>query len=164
MIRFHWVAVAALLLGAGSWPLAGSADADSHRQAIERLFELTDMRQKIEESVDNVLLMQINQNPSLAQHETLVRQFLEQTIGWQGLKEDLTQMYLQTFTEDEVNEMNAFYGSPTGRKVITQLPDLVQQRNRLAMQRLQAHIGELQQLIQEHSEQQGAPAAPPAEK
>jgi hypothetical protein len=62
-------------------------------------------------------------------------------------------MYLETFTEEEINEINAFYASPTGRKLIRQLPELVERRNRLAMQRLQKNIGELQQMIQQQSGQ-----------
>ena len=135
------------------WPLAAAADPDSHRQAVDRLFELTDMQQKIAESVDNVLAMQLSQNPTLQEHQEAVRAWLEKTIGWNGLKDDVTDMYLKTFTEQELNEMNAFYGSPTGRKVITQLPELVQQRNRLAMQRMQDNIGELQQVIEQQSGQ-----------
>jgi len=56
-------------------------------------------------------------------------------------------MYQQAFTEEELNAMNSFYSSPAGRKLIQRLPDLIQQRDRIAMQRLQEHIGELQQEI-----------------
>lgn len=63
-------------------------------------------------------------------------------------------MYLQEFTEQELADMNAFYGSPTGQKVIKRLPVLVQQRNKLAAQRLQENIGELEYQIKERSEKQ----------
>ncbi len=56
-------------------------------------------------------------------------------------------MYLSTFDEKELEQINAFYITPAGQKVITALPQLVQQRNQLAMQRLQQNIGELQQII-----------------
>jgi len=101
----------------------------------------------IEESVDNVLALQIAQNPALAEHREALRAFLQKYIGWQALKDDLAVMYLQAFTEAELDQMNAFYSSPTGQKVLQRLPELVQQRNQLAMQRLQQHIGELQQEI-----------------
>jgi hypothetical protein len=149
MITMKTGSIPALLfmLAVGCWPLAVAADADSQRRAVDKLFELTDMQRMIQESVDNVLAMQLNQNPALREHEAAVRAFLEKTIGWDGLKDDITDMYLKTFTEQELNEMNAFYGSPTGHKVIKQLPELVQERNRLAMQRMQDNIGELQKQI-----------------
>jgi hypothetical protein len=123
------------------------AGPDEQRQAVARLFELTHMQRLIEESVDGVIALQIAQNPALAEHRDALRAFLEKYIGWQALKEDLMTMYLQAFTEAELDEMNAFYSSTTGQKVLQRLPELVQQRNRLAMQRLQEHIGELQQEI-----------------
>ena len=120
------------------------ADEASHRQSLEKLFELTGMQQQIEESVDTVLALQLAQNPELVKHKTEVREFLERHIGWQSLKDALTGMYLDEFTEQEVNDMNAFYSSATGRKVIERLPVLVQMRNQLASKRLQENIGELE--------------------
>ena len=128
-------------------PTVSAAGPDSHREAVARLFELTHIQRLIEESVDGVLALQITQNPGLAEHREVLRAFLEKYIGWQALQDDLTTMYLQAFTEAELDQMNAFYSSPTGQKVLQRLPELVRQRNQLAMQRLQEHIGELQQAI-----------------
>jgi hypothetical protein len=136
------VAVLALVV-----PALLLADPASHLQAVERLFELTQMREKIEESVDQVLALQLRQNPQLAAHRGTVRAFLDRQIGWDALREPLVGMYVAAFSEQELSEMNAFYASPTGQKVIVRLPDLVQERNQLAMRRLQAHIGELQAAI-----------------
>jgi hypothetical protein len=136
------VLIVLLALPLPAWSDAGT---ESHRQAVARLFELTHMQKLIDESVDRAVTLQIAQNPALAAHQEALRAFMEKYIGWQALKNDLMVMYLHAFTETELDQMNAFYGSPTGQKVLTRLPELVQQRNRLAMQRLQAHISELQQ-------------------
>ena len=56
-------------------------------------------------------------------------------------------MYQQAFTEEELETINAFYSTPAGQKVITTVPQLVQQRNRLAMQRLQNNMAELRKII-----------------
>jgi hypothetical protein len=138
------ILVCTLMLAAPNGTYAGS---DSHRQAVDRLFVLTHIQRLIDESVDGVLALQIAQNPSLSEHREALRSFLQKYIGWQALKDDLAAMYLQAFTEAELDQMNAFYSSPTGQKVLQRLPLLIQQRNQLAMQRLQEHIGELQQEI-----------------
>ncbi len=138
------------------------ADAAGHRQAVERLFQLTDLRQMIEESVDTVADLQLRQNPQLQPHAEALHSFLEKYIGWDALKEDLVAMYQRAFTEPELKEMNAFYGSPTGKKVLAKLPQLVQERNRLAMRRLQQHVGELQEQIAASAAKSGT--APPAAK
>ena len=144
-----------MLIAAGA--TAVHADEASHRQAVEQLFELTAMQQKIDESVASVLALQIAQNPALKPHQDVVNEFLERHIGWGSLKDALSSMYMQEFTEQEVNDMNAFYSSPTGSKVIERLPVLLQMRNQLASQRLQENIGELEYEINARQKQQEHP-------
>ena len=124
-----------------------AADNASHLQQVETLFRLTQMETKIQESVDSVVQLQLRQNPQLAQHEKTIHDFFTKQIGWDALENDITEMYMKTFTEKELEEINAFYITPAGQKVITVLPQLVQQRNQLAMQRIQQNIGELQKII-----------------
>ena len=128
------------------------ADDSSHAQQVQTLFKLTQMEKKVNESIDSIMQLQLGQNPQLVQHQAAMRGFFERHIGWAALKEDITQMYLRTFSEEELKKINDFYITPAGQKVITALPGLVQERNQLAMMRLQQNIGELQQII-------GAPAA-----
>jgi hypothetical protein len=135
------------LVIATAWATVLSADPTSHRQAAEKLLELIDMQEKIDASVETVVTLQLQQEPALREHVELLRAFLEKQIGWNGMHDELITMYQQTFTEEELNAMNSFYSSSVGRKLIQRLPDLIQQRDRLAMQRLQEHLGELQQEI-----------------
>jgi len=129
------------------------ADADSHRAAVEQLFKLTHMEQRVSESVDNVLLIQLQQSPQLEPHRQALDDFLQQHIGWNSMKEAIAAMYMEAFSEAELNEMNAFYITPIGQRVINDVPQLVQRRNQLAMQRMQENIGELQKLVGQHSGQ-----------
>ena len=129
------------------------ADADSHRAAVEQLFKLTHMEQRVSESVDNVLLIQLQQSPQLEPHRQALDDFLQKHIGWNSMKEAIAAMYMEAFSEAELNEMNAFYITPIGQRVINDVPQLVQRRNQLAMQRMQENIGELQKLVGQHSGQ-----------
>jgi hypothetical protein len=126
---------------------AVAADNSAHVQQVETLFKLTQMEKKVDQSIDSILELQMSQNPALSVHEAEMRAFFEKYIGWAALKNDITAMYLRTFSEDELKKINSFYITPAGQKVISVLPELVQQRNQLAMTRLQQNIGELQQII-----------------
>ena len=124
------------------------ADDQSHLEQVEILFKLTRMEQKINDSVDSVAQLQLRQNPNLdaAKRQQLMA-FLERYIGWNAVRADLYEMYMQTFTEEELKTINDFYITPLGQKVIVIVPQLVQERNRLSMQRLQQNIGELQAIM-----------------
>ena len=123
------------------------ADEKGHVEQVEILFKLTRMEQKIDESVESIAQLQLRQNPALAAKSNQLMAFLEKHIGWNVVKADLFAMYMQTFTEDELKTINDFYITPLGQKVIVIVPQLVQERNRLAMQRLQENVGELQQIM-----------------
>lgn len=124
-----------------------AADEKGHVEQVEILFKLTRMQQKIDESVESVAQLQLRQNPAMEAKSDQLMAFLEKYIGWNAVKADLYAMYMQTFTEDELKTINDFYITPTGQKVIIIVPQLVQERNRLAMQRLQENVGELQQIM-----------------
>ena len=125
-----------------------TADDQSHLEQVEILFKLTRMEQKINDSVDSVAQLQLRQNPNLDEKKRVqLMAFLESHIGWNAVRADLYEMYMQTFTEEELKTINDFYITTTGQKVIVIVPQLVQERNRLSMQRLQQNIGELQAIM-----------------
>ena len=128
-------------------PGLSTADEQSHRGQVNILFKLTKMEQKVNESVASVAELQIRQNPKLELKYDQLMDFLNRHIGWYAMLDDVTAMYMQTFTEEELKVINDFYITTTGQKVITLVPQLVQDRNQLAMMRLQQNIGELQQIM-----------------
>ena len=147
-LKFFTTAFLLLLLPA---PALYAADADAHLQQVKTLFRLTQMEQKVNESIDTIMQLQMSQNPQLSKHKAEMRDFFERQIGLAALNSHITDMYMRTFTEAELKNINAFYITPTGQKVINTLPTLVQERNQLAMQRIQQNIGELQQIISQPS-------------
>ena len=128
-------------------PGLSSADEQGHREQVDILFKLTNMEQKINESVASVAQLQIQQNPKLELRYDQLMDFLNRHIGWYAMLDDVTKMYMQTFTDEALKTINDFSITTTGQKVITLVPQLVQERNQLAMQRLQENIGELQQIM-----------------
>ena len=139
--------ITVLLAASLMLPGLSAADDNSHLAQVEILFKLTRMEQKINESVESVAQLQLRQNPELVAKRGQLMAFLERHIGWNAVRGDLSGMYMQAFTEEELKTINDFYITPTGQKVITIVPQLVQERNRLAMQRLQNNIGELQKIV-----------------
>jgi len=147
MKQFYFLPPVMLLVLTLTTTVLHAADNLSQIQQVEVLFRLTQMEKKIQESVDSIVQLQIRQNPQLAQHKDTMHEFFTKHVGWNALKDDIAGMYMHKFSEKELKEINAFYITPAGQKVITVLPELVQERNQLAMMRLQQNIGELQKII-----------------
>jgi len=125
------------------------ADEKSHRQAAEQLLGMMNMDKLLSDSLDQMLQMQIKQNPAIAPYEPQMRAFFNKYMSWASLKEDMVKIYMDEFSEEELKELLAFYQTPVGRKTIQKMPSLLAKGAELGQQRVQQHLPELQQAIQE---------------
>jgi hypothetical protein len=46
-------------------------------------------------------------------------------LGWSAIGGEISQIYADVFTQDEIDAMNSFYDSPAGRAVMSKAPTLV---------------------------------------
>ncbi|MFL6527275.1 MAG: DUF2059 domain-containing protein [Chthoniobacterales bacterium] len=128
-------------------PLTVSAEDAGRRKAAETLLQLMDMQAVLTQSVDQMLDMQIKQNPAIAPYQQEMKDFFAKYMSWQSLKDDIIGIYASEFTEAEMNEMNRFYQTPVGKKALQKTPLLLAKGAELGQKRVQEHLPELQQAI-----------------
>ena len=93
-----------------------SALSTSHRQAAARMVELLDARRTIITTIEAI-------SPPHARG--IVRQLLEHEVAlWQPLKADLVTVYMETFSEAEIEKLIAFFKTDVGRKWIATQPQI----------------------------------------
>lgn len=145
--------VVAMVLCTASFPAHVHADDNSHRAAVLELFTLMDMRAALAQNTEAVLRSQIEGNPALASFAPKLRMFFARYLGWDALKDELVGIYLRAFTEDEVQQLVAFYKSPVGRKALLQMPQLMAQTETIGLARVQEHMADLMTMLQEPTPQ-----------
>jgi hypothetical protein len=123
------------------------ADEDSHKKAAEKLLIQIGMDRILAQTIENALNVQIQQQPSLAPYKEVMLKFFEKHMGFESLKDDLVAIYMEVFTEEELNDIMAFYATPTGRKTLEKLPELSAKGAQLGQSRVQQNIQELQEMI-----------------
>jgi len=128
-------------------PATIRADEASHRKATETLFGLMGMETMISQSIDQMLAMQVQQNPALAQFQPQMKAFLIKYMSWASLKEDMTKLYMAEFTEAELTELTKFYQTPLGKKTIQKMPTLMAKGAEIGQKRVQEHLPELEALL-----------------
>ncbi|PYJ11442.1 MAG: hypothetical protein DMF06_02705 [Verrucomicrobia bacterium] len=128
-------------------PATTRADEASHRKATENLFVLMGMETVISQSIDQMLAMQVQQNPGLAQFQPQMKTFLNKYMSWASLKDDMTKIYMAEFTESELNELAKFYQTPLGKKTIQKMPGLMAKGAEIGQKRVQDHLPELEAAI-----------------
>jgi len=127
------------------------ASEQTHRQAAESLLALMDMDKLMNESVDQMLDMQVKQNPAIAPYKEEMKKFLTKYMSWASMKDDMIKIYTAEFTEPELKELLAFYQTPLGKKTVAKMPKLLAKGAELGQQRVQEHLPELQKSIQEQA-------------
>ena len=94
------------------------ADNASHRAAAESLLTLMDMDNLLNQSIDQMLDMQVKQNPAIGQFKAQMKTFLSKYMSWASMKDDMIKIYMDEFTEQELKELLAFYQTPLGKKTV----------------------------------------------
>jgi len=142
-------------------PALARADEASHRKAAESLLTLMNMDSVMGQAIDQMLQMQIKQNPAIGAYEQEMKSFLKKYMSWAGLKDDMIKIYTEEFTEGELNELNKFYQTPLGKKTLQKMPTLLSKGAELGQRRVQEHLPELQQAIAEKEKAKAGPTKTP---
>ena len=145
---FSRVIVLITALGVSSMSLA---DVASEKEA-EKLLDMVGTQAVMEQSMSQMLDIQLQQNPALAPYKGVMMEFLNENMSYESLKPELIKMYSEEFTSSELREINAFYSTNVGKKSIEKMPKLMMQGGQLGATRVQENIGDLQAMIQAESE------------
>ncbi len=138
-----------ILIGAVAFFQTAPARADeaSHRKAVESLFALMGMETVLAQSIDQMLAMQVQGNPAIAQFQPQMKAFLNKYMSWASLKDDMAKIYMAEFSESELNELTKFYQTPLGKKTIQKMPALMAKGAEIGQKRVQEHMPELEAAI-----------------
>ena len=153
MLRFATVlSIALLIIALGCSRVASQEDELEPAEALLVAMKLeTSLTQTMEIMID----LQLQQLGLPEQLQSVVLDFFEKYMGWEGLKDELAEIYASEFTAAELNEMTSFYETPVGQKVAESLPALAQRTAQLGVDRVQANIGELQRAIEAEAQRLG---------
>lgn len=125
---------------------------DESKAEAEILLDSMDMKIALEQSIEQMLNLQLQQDPALVPYKEVMLKFFSKHMSYESLKPQMIDMYAKAFTASELKDINAFYGTPTGKKTLAKMPELMAQGGQIGAQRIQGNIQELQDMIKEESE------------
>jgi hypothetical protein len=123
------------------------ADAAAEMEA-EKLLNTMGMETALQQSMSQMLDIQLQQNPALTPYRSVLMEFFNKYVSYESLKPEMLTMYANAFTADELKQINAFYATDAGKKTIEKMPILMAQGAQIGAQRVQENIGELQAMIE----------------
>ena len=76
------------------------ANSDSQKEA-EKLLNTMGMEQAFEQSIDQMLDIQLQQNPALAPYKGVMQEFFSKHMSYDILKPEMLKIYANAFTANE---------------------------------------------------------------
>lgn len=160
-------------------PLAAHADAPASKQAkAEELLQLTHMDRLMTQMLDQMSMrmkttadeqaasmhMTPAQKTLYDDYQQKLSQLLASNLTWDKMKPIMVQVYSDTYTDQELDGILAFYRSPAGQAMVAKSPELMTKTRNTMIERMSSLQSQVQQLSKEFAEkmQQAAPAAAPA--
>ncbi|MCX2860432.1 DUF2059 domain-containing protein [Paucibacter sp. PLA-PC-4] len=131
-------------------------------ESVERLLELTDSQKTVaalQQQVSGMMKPMFDQmigarelnaeqrqraEAFAAAYQAKAMPLLLEEMSWERMKALSVQIYSQTFTQEEIDGLIAFYGSPAGRAFVVKLPLVLQQ----SMASTQQRMGQMMQRMQ----------------
>jgi hypothetical protein len=166
MIHSTWLRLAAL----AALALPALADQASKQALIDEMLTLTKadsliqsvidqqqtaLQQKLKQIVDSDAQLQPyakDLEPVLAEFERKTIDLLRNGLNWTTLKPQISVIYGDVLTEEELAGAVAFYKTPAGQSLLKKMPDLMNASMKLMQQKLEVLLPEINRMGPELSE------------
>jgi hypothetical protein len=136
------------------------------KQLAEELLVLTETDKNLESTFEMVKQMQMDQlkniplpkelseedSQKIASMQEKIVDILVEEMGWDKIKEDIIDIYVDVFTKEELEGIIAFYKTPFGQKLIKKQPELLQKSMEIAQKQLTTIMPKVQKAIQDMQE------------
>ncbi len=142
------------LMTSGSVQAQASTEAE---EAAEALLVEMDLETSLANSVDQLLALQIQMNPALAESADVMKEILADYLSFEALEPFYIDLYVDTYTAAELRELVAFYKTPVGKKSIVEMPALFAKSAQFGMQIMQENAAEISQRMMEAQRANAAP-------
>jgi len=131
------------------------------QQSVEKLLELSQAGKLMDSAfsqMDNLTKASMKQvmkgqpvsaadQAILDKQQTKILAIVKEELSWDKLKPDFIQVYQQTYTQEEVDGLIAFYQSPAGQAFVAKQPELM--KNTMTV--MQGRMGPMMEKIQKMS-------------
>ena len=105
------------------------------------------MDENFSKSIDNMLDLQIQQNPALQAKRKGMKTFFTRYMSWASLEGDFIRIYTDAFTEEELKQLTVFYKTPVGKKSIRLMPEMMKKGGEIGNRRVHTSISDLTTLL-----------------
>jgi hypothetical protein len=181
-MKRHCLSLAAILFittaAFAQQPASSTGDAPAAKEDIQKLFEVMQIHQQMRQVMDAMMKQQTTMI-----HETLKRRYPQisadriaradrliaettKDIPMDAMLDDMIPIYQRHFSKTDIDAMSTFYASPTGQKMMKEMPALTSESMQASYARMQKQMDAIMQRAEQivKEDQDKPTAAPPAQQ
>ena len=117
-------------------------------KAVEELFKVTHVEEINHKMIKQMVDNQIKENQSMEAYRDILTDFYKRTAGWNVIKPQLTSIYQEYFTDDELKDLAQVYRTPIFQKYTDHQAEIATRSMSIFTKSLQDHMTELNQAIE----------------
>jgi hypothetical protein len=184
-MKHLYIFLAVLLLLAtaalGQQPAPTPGDAPATKEDIQKLFEVMQIHQQMHQVMDAMMKQQkamidetLKKRYPQSSPEKIARadQMIAETMKdmpMDAMLDDMIPIYQKHFSKTDIDAMSAFYSSPTGQKMMREMPALTSESMQASYARMQKQMDAItqkaEQIVKEDQEKaKTAPATSPSQE
>lgn len=77
------------------------------------------------------------------------KEIVRDELSWEKMLPLYVQVYRETFSEKELNELIAFYESPTGKMFVRKTPEILEKTSTVMQQKIVSILGRMDTMLEE---------------
>lgn len=152
----------AVIVLAFTLPVAAHADDASQRAKAEQLIALQHTEKSVQLIAANITSQlddaadraagpdaTADQKTRIDDFKKQAAQLVDSNLGWTSMKPALIDLYVKAFTEDQLDQILAFYKTPAGVALLEKMPELNKQFGDLGNTRVASMRDQLQKAYQD---------------
>ncbi len=134
------------------------ADDSTHRQTAEELLSTSKADEIVNTMYDQMHTIFISMADKMnmpSERKSITEKYIQRLNQlmldeyWPGMKDQLINVYVTLYTEEEMRELIAFYKSPIGQKYINTTPKLMQESLEISQNQMKDIMPKIRSLSQE---------------
>jgi hypothetical protein len=158
-------------------PTPSTGDTPAAKEDIQHLFEVMQIHQQMRQVMDATMKQQ-----TAMIHETLKKRYPQTSadkiaradrliadtmkdMPMDAILDDMIPIYQRHFSKTDIDAMSTFYASPTGQKMMQEMPALTSESMQASYARMQKQMDAMmkraEQIVKEDQEKPKSAAAPP---
>ncbi len=135
------------------------ADEVSKKLKAEQMLELTGSAKMMKESFAQIQKMQASQlekmelpaeaKPAAAEIQKRLMDMLAERLSWDRMRPTMVKLYMEIFTEDELNAIVSFYSTTAGQSMVAKMPQIMAKSMEMTMGLMSDVMPEIKRITEE---------------